>query len=86
MYQYLTLLFRVYRSNQVIYSISRPSLQTEGVYDNPSLAYERGSGDRRREYEFPLAPLITTATTTTGVNMDSVYEIIQEGGGTHTRM
>ena len=73
MYQYLTLLFRVYRSNQEIYSISRASLQPEGVYDNPSLAYERGSGDRIGEYEFPLATLITT---TTEVNKDSVYEII----------
>ena len=83
MYQYLTLLFRVYeyRSNQEIYSINRASLQPEGVYDNPSLAYGRGSGDRSGEYEFPLATLITTTTTTTttttGVTKDSVYEIIQ---------
>ena len=54
------------------------------MYDNPSLTYERGNGDRSEEYEFPLSTLITT--TTTEVNNDSVYEIIQNGGGTQMRM
>ena len=74
-------MFRVYRSNHETYSISRASLQQEGVYDNPSLTYERGNGDRSGEYEFPLSTLITT---TIEVNNDSVYEIIQEGGSTQT--
>ena len=72
-------LFREYRSNQEIPvridSVSRGTPQSEGVYDNPSLTYERGSEDRNGEYEIPLATISSKRT---------VYEVIHAEDNTQT--
>ena len=75
----LPITLRVNRTNQERDSIRRGSLQPEGVYDNPSLAYERGSG----EYEVPLATLSSAATA---MDKDTTYEIIQKRDDTQTKM